>query len=100
MQIAFDPVPPDKSKVAALIAASGLEGRWDAETFFDAPADACRFVAAYDRDGLVGLGRKTGGHSEGGIDIVVLPDYRHRDIVSTIFKLLSGGRKPETSGKT
>ena len=98
MKIAFDNTLPDKTKVDALIAASGLEQNWDASRFFDGSAGNCRFIAAYDRDELVGLGRFMDGgdaadDSQARLDIVVLPDYRNRDIVGTIFKLLNN-RKP------
>ncbi|PYI57517.1 hypothetical protein [Paenibacillus flagellatus] len=93
MKIAFDNTLPAKDQVAALIEASGLEGHWDVNRFFDVGRERCRFVSAYDRDELVGLGRfveggASGEEIDGRLDIVVLPDYRSRDIVGTIFKLL------------
>ncbi|TMV44701.1 hypothetical protein FE783_31580 [Paenibacillus mesophilus] len=99
MKIAFDNALPDKAKVATLIEASGLEGHWDAGRFFDTYPEKCRFVSAYDRDELVGVGRLVDGGeagdgegANGRLDIVVLPDYRNRDIVGTIFKLLKNRR--------
>jgi hypothetical protein len=99
MKIAFDNALPDKAKVATLIEASGLEGHWDANRFFDAYPEQCRFISAYDRDELVGVGRIVDGGeagdgdgANGRLDIVVLPDYRNRDIVGTIFKLLKRRR--------
>lgn len=110
MKIAFDNALPDKAKVATLIEASGLAGHWDAGRFFDAYPERCRFVAVYDSDKLVGVGRIVDDGESGGadcesvaedgegdgmngrLDIVVLPDYRERDIVGTIFKLLKRRR--------
>jgi hypothetical protein len=93
MKIAFDNALPDKSLVSRLIEASGLAGQWDAGRFFDAPPEQCRYVSAYDSDRLVGVGRLVtpgaeGEEHDGRLDIVVLPDYRNRDIVEMIFKLL------------
>lgn len=98
MIIAFDNALPDKAKVAALIAASGLEATWDAGRFFDVShPEKCRFISAYDRDELVGLGRLVDGGEaddamQGRFDIVVMPDYRNRDIVGTMIKLLNNRR--------
>lgn len=99
MKIAFDNALPDKAKVATLIKASGLEGHWDAGRFFDTYPEKCRFISAYDRDELVGVGRIVDGGeagdgdgANGRLDIVVLPDYRNRDIVGTIFRLLKNCR--------
>lgn len=95
MKIAFDNTLPDKGKVAALIQACGLEKTWDAGRFFDANPEICRFVSAYDSEELVGIGRLVQDGESGGngrLDIVVLPDYRSRDIVDTIFKLLKTRR--------
>jgi hypothetical protein len=99
MKIAFDNALPDKAKVTTLIEASGLEGHWDAGRFFDTYPEKCRFISAYDRDELVGVGRIVDGGeagdgdgANGRLDIVVLPDYRNRDIVGTIFKLLKNRR--------
>lgn len=95
MKIAFDNTLPDRGKVAALIQACGLEQTWDAGRFFDTNPDLCRFVSAYDSEELVGIGRMVHDADDGGngrLDIVVLPDYRRRDIVDTIFKLLKTRR--------
>lgn len=97
MKIAFDNFPPDRSQVRQLITASGLEGQKDADSFFDEQTEQCHFVSAYDRSTLVGLGRfvrsrESGAGIDGRLDIIVLPDYRNRDIVETIFRLLSSRR--------
>ncbi|RKN72970.1 hypothetical protein [Paenibacillus ginsengarvi] len=98
MKIAFDTTLPDRAKVAALIRESGLEGGWDAGRFFEEESGDCRVISAYDVDRLVGVGRMLDSDApedgmQGRLDIVVLPDYRSRDIVGTIFKLLRSQRK-------
>ncbi|MEF3302755.1 GNAT family N-acetyltransferase [Paenibacillus sp. GYB003] len=106
MKIAFDNALPEQAQVAALIRESGLEGKWDAGRFFDGQPGGSRVISAYDAGRLVGVGRmlEAGPNEEGTqgrLDIVVLPDYRSRDIVGTIFKLLKTprplpARVPET----
>jgi hypothetical protein len=100
MIIAFDNTLPDKAKVAELFAASGLSDNWDAGRFMQAAgSDNCRMIAAYDRQELVGVGRfvESGEADADGaqlmFDIVVKPDYRSRDIVGTMVKLLKKRRR-------
>lgn len=110
MKIAFDYALPDHDKIRSLLAASGLEGKWDTGRFLGGCKDSCRIVAAYDRERLVGLGKLARGgcdeiggsysygpedksEIEGTLDIVVLPDYRNRDIMSIMFKLLHPAKR-------
>lgn len=103
MNIAFDNSPPDRAKVAALLEASGLAGQWDASRFVGPAPDEYRVISAYDRNELIGIGRmadddRPGEDAQGRFDIVVKPDYRHRDIVGTMFKLLNS-RRPAREGR-
>ncbi|GAA3402499.1 hypothetical protein ACFFNY_04485 [Paenibacillus hodogayensis] len=98
MNIAFDDTLPEKAKVAALIEASGLTGQWDAGRFFGEAQEEYRVISAYDRDRLVGIGRileegRSEDEGQSRFDIVVMPDYRHRDIVGTMFRLLNRRRR-------
>lgn len=104
MKIMFDNALPERAKVAALIEESGLQGQWNESRFFDAVPNDSRVISAYDDGKLVGIGRLSDGeHAEEGLqgrlDIVVLPVYRSRDIVGTIFKLLKTQR-PASARRT
>lgn len=93
MKIAFDNALPDTEQLDRLLRISGQEHRWHAEAKLSMDGEDCRYVAAYDYGQLVGIGRLASNRVQaegerGDFDIVVLPHYRNRDIVGTIFRLL------------
>jgi hypothetical protein len=94
--IQFDNRLPDASKLAHLLQHSGaVEAEERALVYWTPssdPSDSTKYVAAYDSDLLVGIGRigdKRKSDEETHPDhIVVLPAYENREISNTISKLL------------
>lgn len=96
MVIQFDNRLPDASKLAHLLQLSGAGETGERALVHWAPSsdpsDSIKYVAAYDCDLLVGIGRmydKLRSDEKTHPDqIVVLPAYENREISNTISKLL------------